>query len=189
VTSRPDSRPDSRPEKRPAVVPEALSALAFAPFGRVIEAVGTGHAANQGTATKFDRLGGFDNRRPGRATANVSVFRASARRDWPLEVALLEKHPHSTQIFVPMAAERYLVIVAPGVERPDLAALRAFVATGRQAIAYAPGTWHHPIVALEQETDFACLVHEDGGAEDCVEQPIANADRPRVAAPEVARSA
>ena len=73
----------------------------------------------------------------------------------------------------------HLVIVALPHEKddePDLSTLSAFVATGTQGITYRPGIWHHPMVALDHETDFFCLVYEDGTEADCTEAPL---DAPR----------
>lgn len=147
-----------------------LTADAYAPYGHVLMASPRGEAgspANEGTARRFHRLAELVNGRPGVATANASVFRCQPRTAWPMQLALLEKHPASTQLFSPMNAERYLVIVALGGDAPDLGTLAAFVATGRQAITYHPGIWHHPMIALDAETDFFCLVWEDGSADDC----------------------
>ena len=110
------------------------------------------------------------NERPS-ATLNVALFRC-APRAMPTEIAMLEKHPWTTQVFVPMGATRYLVIVALGGDAPDLGTLAAFVATGRQGVSYHPGVWHHPMIALDDETDFVCLVHEDGSLGDCVEHAL-----------------
>ena len=61
---------------------------------------------------------------------------------------------------------------------PDLATLRAYFATSRQGITYNPNIWHHPLIALDKPTDFACVVTEtDDPAVDCeiiqYEAPIA----------------
>jgi ureidoglycolate lyase len=90
-----------------------------------------------------------------------------------MPLLMLEKHPGSTQAFVPMNASRYLVVVALGGDAPDLSTLRAFVASAAEAISYRPGVWHHPMIALDRVTDFACLVWEDGTTEDAVEHAIA----------------
>ncbi|KAK3349462.1 ureidoglycolate hydrolase [Lasiosphaeria hispida] len=91
-------------------------------------------------------------------------------------VAVLERHPYTTQTFIPLSADpasRYLVIVAPtlppaaadevfsvptatptnqrplpGRGLPDIGRLHAFIATGKQAVTYGAGTWHAPMVAL-----------------------------------------
>jgi ureidoglycolate lyase len=156
-------------------MPRTITAIplergAYAPFGDVIAAKDGSRPANQGYAKKSERLADLIDLRAGSEAcrANVSVFRC-APRALPLDVLLLEKHPASTQVFVPMNAERYLVIVAHGGDAPDLSTLAAFVASGREGVTYRPGVWHHPMVALDRETDFFCLVFEDGTARDCVE--------------------
>lgn len=157
-----------------------LSREAYAQFGDVIEASGAKdgwRSANQGSAQKSEHLAELVDLRAARP--NLSVFRC-APRQVPFEVALLEKHEASTQVFVPMNGSRYLVIVALGDSEPDLSTLAAFVATGAQGITYRPGVWHHPMVALDRETDFFCLVFEDGTARDCTEFPLDPESRARV---------
>ncbi|HEY4119630.1 MAG TPA: ureidoglycolate lyase, partial [Byssovorax sp.] len=122
--------------------------------------------ANMGTARRFDRLAALENLRA-TATANVAVFRCQPCTARPVPVRLLERHPHTTQLFAPMTARRYLVVVARGGDRPDLSTLAAFVATGAEGVTYRPGVWHHPLIALDAACDFACVVFEDGTAGDC----------------------
>ncbi len=157
---------------------EPLTAEAYAPYGDVIAASPRGEPgkpANYGTARRFDRLATLENLRAS-ATPNVSVFRSAARTDFPFRLALLEKHPGSTQVFIPMNARRYLVVVALGEEAPDLATLRVFSASSTQGISYRPGVWHHPLFNLDHEADFTCLVFEDDTAGDCVEHALPSAD-------------
>ena len=158
---------------------------AYAPYGDVLMAAPRGEeglAANQGTARRFDHLAALENLRPG-AQPNMGVFRCTPRLAFPTRLALLEKHPASTQVFVPMNARRYLVVVALGGDAPDLSTLAAFVASGTQAISYRPGVWHHPMIALDAETEFVCLAWEDGTAGDCVIVRYAGDDQPLVALP------
>lgn len=170
------------------IAAQPLTPDAYAPYGRVIMASPRGEPgrpANQGTARRFDHLVAVENLRPASAALNVSVFRC-APRPLPavspaIEVALLEKHPGSTQVFLPMSARRYLAVVALGGDRPDLSTLAAFLAEGPQGVSYHPGVWHHPMIALDAEADFACLVWEDGSAGDCVEVRYAEAERPWIA--------
>lgn len=100
---------------------------------------------------------------------------------------ILERHPFTTQTFCPLglATENtetyFLVIVAPSlsspiqaeegrslVERPpDLSKLRAFVAHGGQAVTYAPGTWHAPMVVLgKSRVDFVVTQFVNGVPQD-----------------------
>ncbi|MCC6646388.1 MAG: ureidoglycolate lyase [Polyangiaceae bacterium] len=150
-----------------------LDVAAYAPYGDVLAAGrGSGRPANQGTSRKFEHLTRLENRRGSAAKLHASVFRATPREAVAFELALLERHPASAQAFIPMNATRYLAIVALGASEPDPATARAFVVPGAAGITYHPGVWHHPIVALDGETDFVCLVWEAGGADDCEELPL-----------------
>jgi ureidoglycolate lyase len=167
------------------LTPEPLTIEAYAPFGDVLAASPRGEAGkpvNQGYARRHDRLVSLENLRPG-ATANVCLFRSTPRPPPSLTVELLERHPASTQLFIPMGARRYLTLVALGQETPDLTTLRAFLCTGLQGVSYRPGVWHHPLIALDDVADFACVVHEDDGPGDCDVAPLPLADRPVVLLP------
>lgn len=128
----------------------------------------SGVVANLGTALRFDDVVDVENGRGASAPLKVKVFRSSPVPRVRRPLTLLEKHPHSTQLFVPMNASRYLAVVALGGERPDVATLAAFVVEGPRGISYGPGVWHHPMLTLDSETDFVVFVHEDGTPEDCV---------------------
>src|SRR5688572_22021521 len=91
---------------------ERLSPEGFAPFGDVVSAgLKAGAAANQGTAVRFDHSAQLTNLRPG-AVPNLAVFR-SKPQSLPFRAKLLERHPQSTQAFLPLICQRFLVIVAP----------------------------------------------------------------------------
>lgn len=155
------------------VVSIPLTADGFAAFGQVVSAgLREGNAANQGTAVRFDHCAELISTRPG-AKPNLAVFRSKARA-LPIELQLLERHPCSTQVFLPMVLSRYLVCVAPPLAdgSPDVERLVAFVCAPGQGIAYAPNVWHHPMVALDAPGEFAMLAWEDGGPRDCEEFPL-----------------
>ena len=157
------------------LIAQPLTPEAYAPFGDVVMAAPHGEPgkpANLGTARRFNDLARLQNLRGERARLNVCHFRSQPQQTFPFEVRLLEKHPVSSQLFVPMNAQRYLVIVAPGEDAPDLRRAAAFVANGTQGVSYHPGVWHHPMIALDAQTDFACLVYEDDGEDDCVTAPV-----------------
>lgn len=153
---------------------QPLTREAFAPFGDVIGLeLGGGTSANQGTATRYDRVARLASSRPG-AEPNLAVFRSVAKA-LPFEVRLLERHPCSTQMFVALACRRFLVVVCPEDARgePDLDGLRAFVCGPGQGVNYRAGLWHHPIIALDAPADLLMLAWEDGSARDCEERPLA----------------
>jgi ureidoglycolate lyase len=152
---------------------EPLSREAFAPFGDVLSAgLGEGTAANQGTAVRFNWAAQLTNARA-EAKPNLAIFR-STPQPLPFTVKLLERHPSSTQVFLPLVCSRFLVLVAPAAadQGPALDGLRAFVCRSGQGINYRAGTWHHPIIALDAPAEFAMLAWEDGTRGDCEERVL-----------------
>jgi ureidoglycolate lyase len=155
--------------------PTPLSKEAFAPFGDVIGLeLSGGASANQGTATRYNRVAQLASNRP-QAQPNLAVFRSVAKA-LPFEVRLLERHPCSTQMFVPLSCQRFLVVVCPDDARgePDLPHLRAFLCGPGQGINYRLGVWHHPIIALDAPADLLMLAWEDGSTLDCEERLLAS---------------
>ena len=150
---------------------EPLTAEAFRPFGQVLQAGEQGAAANQGTARRVDRAAELVTTRP--CAPNLAMVRALPQQ-LPLPMRLLERHPCSSQAFIPLSCVRYLVIVAPSASssEPDWSRVRAFVAGPGVGINYAAGTWHHPFTALDGPADLAMLVWEDGTPKDCEERPM-----------------
>ena len=156
---------------------EPLEAHAFAPFGDVIEAGGPGRprTINEGFAERFDDLARLDTGREGGHPA-LSVFRARPRA-LPLQLRLVERHRLGSQAFVPLLAQRFLVVVAAAGPAPDVAQLRCFMTRPGQGVNYAAGTWHHPLIALDAGGEF--LVIDRGGplaAGDCEEHSLLDAD-------------
>jgi len=138
------------------ITPQPLVAEAFAPFGDVIQAgLGEVSRVNEGRADRFDSGARLD-RLLAETTPVVAVYRIDAST-LPLQIPRLERHPLSSQLFVPMTASRYLVVTVPSdfSGNPVPAEAAAFVATGSQGIIYQPGVWHCPLVALDSPADFA----------------------------------
>lgn len=163
-------------------------------------------SANQGSAIKYQHVSRLADRyashgapsgKPSAAVANMFVCAArelvedpnkepsSNDRSALFPVTILERHPFTTQTFVPLpgvatgAQTRYLVIVAPTIGGPgsgglpDIRGLRAFVARGDQAVTYGVGTWHAPMAALGApgtSVPYAVFQFANGvGPEDCQE--------------------
>jgi ureidoglycolate lyase len=140
--------------------PEPLTREAFAPFGDVIETEGAKSIPiNQGTTDRYHDLAGVDvEELQGRTLINI--FRCRPR-DYPLEITMMERHPISSQAFVPLDNIPYLVVVAAKETAPLKSDLRVFLASGKQGINYHRGVWHHPLLTLEKESDF--LIVDRGG--------------------------
>jgi ureidoglycolate lyase len=147
---------------------EPLTPAAFAPFGEVIaaDAAHTAYAVNDGTAQRFHALGHVEC--DGGAPV-LSIFRAQPRA-LPFAITMLERHPRGSQAFVPLSGAPYLVVVAEDPALPP----RAFLARGDQGVNFRKGTWHHPLLALERESDFL-VVDREGDDADCDEVALAQA--------------
>lgn len=146
---------------------EPLSREAFVPFGEVIAA--TDAAAhfpiNGGNTERYHDLAKLDAGPDGRLI--VSIFRGQPRA-LPFTVGMLERHPLASQAFMPLAAEPYLVVVAPPGASPSASALRAFLAGPGQGVNYHPGVWHHPLLVLGRAADFL-VIDRAGAGNNCDE--------------------
>jgi ureidoglycolate lyase len=74
-----------------------------------------------------------------------------------MRLCVMERHPLGSQAFVAMSELPFLVVVAPPTELLQLQQIRCFLAATGQGVNYAPGTWHHPLIALERSTDFLVI--------------------------------
>lgn len=139
---------------------ERLTAERFARFGDVIaaEAARQHFAINGGNTERYHDLARIETDPQGRPL--ISIFRGQPR-ELPFAVALLERHPLGSQAFMPLGAQPYLIVVARAGDAPAPDDLRAFLAQPGQGVNYAPGVWHHPLLALNEVSDF--LVIDRGG--------------------------
>lgn len=139
---------------------EPLSRAAFAPFGDVIETDGADHyPINSGMTERYHDLADVDvTTQDGRPLINI--FRGRPEQ-FPITVAMVERHPLGSQAFVPLAPRRFLIVVAETEDSGAPGTLRAFLSTNGQGVSYRRNVWHHPLLALDQTTDF--LVVDRGG--------------------------
>lgn len=143
------------------ILPHApLTREAFRPFGDVIEMEGSAHyTINQGFTERFNDLAAVDVVAEGGST-NVSLFLGQPRPS-PIEIRLMERHPLGSQIFIPLQDRPWLVLVAADVH--DFESYRAFAASGRQGVNYAPNVWHHPLLVLDADSRFAVIDRKGPG--------------------------
>ena len=137
------------------LIAQPLTAEAFAPFGQVI-------VAPEKPGRAF--LGSLIENRRDAAALDFSLSHTAASA-LPFEAKLMERHPLSSQAFLALDVARFLVIVAPTIEDgPDMSRAQAFIGSAGQALVYAPGTWHHGMVALDHPGRFAIIMWcaEDG---------------------------
>ncbi|ABD55524.1 ureidoglycolate lyase [Jannaschia sp. CCS1] len=133
---------------------QPLTSTAFAPFGDVLEAEGSpDKIINEGRCGRFHDRATLDFGPGGRA--GISIFKAEARR-WPVEIALLERHPEGSQTFICMTGHPFLVVVAQdagGAPGPA----QAFVAAPGQGINFHRNTWHGVLTPLHAPGLFAVV--------------------------------
>mgnify|MGYP004708866587 FL=1 len=139
--------------------------------------------ANQGTAIKQEHLGTIVNGFPNDVDhkLNIHIFNCIPR---PLSISedksksvfkckIMEKHPYSSQMFMPNTNEykedSYLVIVSL-----DDGEVEAFVFNSDQGVVYNKGVWHSPMCNITHEiVSFVVMINETADADkkkwNCVE--------------------
>ena len=125
---------------------EPLSAAAFAPFGEVLAKPDSpGQSINRGTGESWmlARLRLTEQN----GTAAISLYQIAAA-DQDFRIGMMERHPASTQAFIPLGNGTLLAIVAPPMLRLDADLIRVFAVPPGSGVNFAAGTWHHPAVAL-----------------------------------------
>lgn len=163
------------------LTPVPLTRREFAPFGEVIETAGAERRLiNDGTTVRFHDLARVD-AAAGGGRPLINVFRAQPS-PVPFPVRVLEHHPLGSQAFIPLDPTPFLIVAAPPGPLPDAGQLRAFVTDGRQGVNYARGVWHHPVIALDRESDFL-VVDRGGPGDNLVEVRFTPADAPAIVQP------
>jgi ureidoglycolate lyase len=143
-----------------------LTAEAFAKYGDVIEVDSKEPIGiNYGYTERFHDLANIDATAEG-GRAGVSIFR-SQPLPMPISIKIMERHPLSSQAFVPLSNEPYLVVVAPAGEF-DESRIEVFLAQPGQGVNYAAGTWHHFCLALNKPSNFL-VVDRIGKGHNCDE--------------------
>ena len=131
------------------ITAQTLTADAFAPYGQVVESGAHGVAINGGHAWRSEAgtlalqaAGGWP---------VLAVFRVHGRAvQGPWQA--LERHRLGSQTFLPLGDARCLVLVAHGAHQPAPTSLAAFVTRRGQGWTLSPGTWHHSLIALADDS-------------------------------------
>ena len=116
---------------------------------------------NNGYAERFDGIANLDTKEQN-GEATISIFSA-LKRNFPMKIDMMEKHPLGSQAFIPMKETTFLVFVAPKEEKLDLNKIEAFIIPPGIGVNYNPGTWHFPLISTE---DMNFLVVDRKGSGD-----------------------
>lgn len=141
------------------ILARPLTRESFAPFGDVIEKAGSAsYPINGGRAMRHHDLAAVETDGPG-ARVLVSIVEGQPQA-FPMELAMVERHPLGSQAFVPLSPRRFLVVVCADEDGRPGAPL-AFVSAPGQGVNYRRGTWHGVLTPINDVQDF--LVVDRGG--------------------------
>lgn len=142
-----------------AIMIQPLTRENFAPFGDVIETQGRDQfPINQGLTQRFHALS-LTQVSGENGAVGVSIFHHLTATTVPFQIEMLERHPLGSQSFVPLAGQKFLIIVALPLNtmQPHEQQIFAFLSNGQQGVTYHQGVWHHPLITLEAESDFLVI--------------------------------
>jgi ureidoglycolate lyase len=141
------------------VTAELLTRENFKAFGDVIDTAGDLHyPINGGKTERHHALARAEAAGPN-AQVLISIFRGTPY-DFPLDLAMVERHPLGSQAFMPLSPRPFLVVVChdgeDGPGRPH-----AFVTQPGQGVNYPRNLWHAVLTPIGEPQDF--LVVDRGG--------------------------
>ncbi len=165
------------------IIARPLTAAAFAPYGEILrlpEAVGRRDyfdtaLANLRTAAHASLSLVLAAHSPEVAESTANAVEAGIEDIQSLvEVSQFERHAFSSQSFIPMAACRWVVVVAPHAPAggPDMARASAFLPAPDSGVTLHGDVWHAPLTVLDAPAPFAILMWRDGGSGDEEFAPI-----------------
>ncbi|MFT6022945.1 MAG: ureidoglycolate lyase [Ascidiaceihabitans sp.] len=138
---------------------EVLTAVAFAPYGDVLDASGLpDKIINQGKCGRHHDQADLDFS-DGRA--GISIFKGE-KETLPITLEMVERHPTGSQAFVPMSADPFLVVVAADNDGMPTNP-KAFLTQSGQAINFHRNTWHGVLTPLSDPGLFAVIDRIGGG--------------------------
>tara|TARA_Y100000590_G_scaffold24808_1_gene28219 strand:+ start:1286 stop:1783 length:498 start_codon:yes stop_codon:yes gene_type:complete len=128
------------------IIPNKITKENFSFFGDIISTKDVKPIdINEGYAKRFDDLANIDiSNSEGKAI--VSIFSA-LKRNFPMKIDMMEKHPLGSQAFIPMKETTFLVLVAPQGDKPDINMIKSFIVPPGIGINYKPGIWHFPLIS------------------------------------------
>ena len=102
---------------------------------------------NNGYAKRYDGIANLNTSKDNGKTT-ISIFSA-LKRNFPMKIDMMEKHPLGSQAFIPMSKTKFLVFVAPKSKKPDTKKIESFIVPEQTGINYKPGIWHFPLISTK----------------------------------------
>ena len=137
------------------ITAQPLTRENFAPFGDVIDTSGGVHyPINSGKTERYHALA-----KPEASGPNGHVLISLAKAtpyDFPLKLAMVERHPLGSQAFIPLSPGPFLVVVchdengAPGTPH-------AFLTQPGQGVNYPSNLWHGVLTPIGEPQDFVIV--------------------------------
>ena len=125
---------------------EPVTAANFSPYGQLVapsEAYGR---------QSFSAGLSHDDRPVALSTTHVRAVQL------PITIEQIERHPFSSQTFVPMEVSRWVVVVSVS---PELSDLRGFIVGPGVGVTIGRGIWHYQLTALDSDATFVVLMWKD----------------------------
>lgn len=158
------------------ISPLSLEDEVFSKYGKIISVENSASIMiNNGFASKHYNLCNIDANDNG-GVATLHLYEGK-KREFPLAITMMEKHPHFSQTFIPRSTTPFICVVALGNEKPDLDTLCVFKSNGNQGVHYNKNVWHFPLISLEDNEQFIVIDRNDLGKKenkvlDCIELEI-----------------
>ena len=151
------------------LTPKVLTADNFQLFGEVLTTENKEYITiNDGFASKFPDIVKLDTKEAEGETS-VHIFVAK-KRQFPLQITMLENHPFFSQTFIPKNNTPFIVVVAPASEEPVIENIKAFITDGDQGISYSRGVWHFPLISLKDNAQFVVIDRKYNSDKDSMKQ-------------------
>ena len=143
------------------IIPKPINKSNFSEFGEVITTDDIKPIKiNNGYAERFDGIANLDTKiNDGETT--ISIFSA-LKRNFPMRIDMMEKHPLGSQAFIPMKETTFLTFVAPEGEKPMIEKIQSFVVPKGKGVNYNAGVWHFPLISTE-DMDFLVVDRKGSG--------------------------
>ena len=143
------------------ITPIQITKENFSKFGDVISTKDIKPLEiNNGYAKRYDGIANLNTSNKNGETT-ISIFSA-LKRNFPMKIDMMEKHPLGSQAFMPMKETTFLTFVAPIGDFPEIRKIQSFIIPPKKGINYKPGIWHFPLISTE-DTDFLVIDRKGGG--------------------------